>query len=311
MRRGSGSPSWSTAPRELLGQVAGSSGSRPRPAPGARANGLRRVGCRPPWDGDRRELAASFPVLRPRRSAQRRAARNSRSPRQPHRAAGGGGGGRRSSSVRAPGARAMSSAARSATRVAPGRARGARPRRPARGHQARARLVPVQRALVPPPLEYGLTIRDSGTYAISISESPTVTRSISGPRPREEALSTPREGMVTLAELFAGVEKRMGHWIGPVKDNGRPRTRRRSAERSRAPDSSRRCGAGGRRPRPRYVFHAFAYAVHPSWTKGHASTVAQEIAGPQPLRWHVAVRDGSPSRSSGAHPPRRPTPSSP
>ena len=57
---------------------------------------------------------------------------------------------------------------------------------------------------------------------------------------------------------------------------------------------------------PDLVFRAFAYAIHPSWTKGHAFTVAQELAGPQPQRWHVAVRDGKPvtgERRAPASPP--------
>jgi hypothetical protein len=168
-------------------------------------------------------------------------------------------------------------------------------------------LVPVQRALVPPPLEYDLTIRGSGTYAISIGESAAAARSIGGPRPREEALFHASADIVTLAELLAGVDKRMGRWIGSVKVNGR----RRHAEALR----EALAGAGldlaaaaraGADLDPDLVFRAFAYAIHPSWTKGHAFTVAQEIAGPQPLRWHVAVRDGKPltvERRAPAEPP--------
>jgi hypothetical protein len=42
------------------------------------------------------------------------------------------------------------------------------------------------------------------------------------------------------------------------------------------------------------VFRTFAYAIHPAWTKGHTFTVAQEVTDPEPQRWHVVVRDGSP-----------------
>ena len=45
---------------------------------------------------------------------------------------------------------------------------------------------------------------------------------------------------------------------------------------------------------PDLVFRAFAYAIHPAWTKGHEFTVAQEIVDPTPQRWHIIVRNGAP-----------------
>jgi hypothetical protein len=168
-------------------------------------------------------------------------------------------------------------------------------------------LVPVQRALVTPPLEYDLTIRGSGTYAISVGEAAAVARSVGGPRPRGEASFHATADIVTLAELLAGVEKRMGRWIGSVKVHGR----RRDAEALRAAlrRSDLDLGAAARAGAdldPDLVFRAFAYAIHPSWTKGHAFTVVQEIDGPRTLRWHLAVRDGKPitvERRAPAAPP--------
>jgi hypothetical protein len=112
---------------------------------------------------------------------------------------------------------------------------------------------------------------------------------------------------VTVAELLAGVEKRMGRWIGSVKIRGR----RRNAEALRAAlaradlDLAAAARAGADLD-PDLVFRAFAYAIHPSWTKGHTFTVAQEIAGPRPVRWHVAVRDGKPVTVERRAPPDRP-----
>jgi hypothetical protein len=168
-------------------------------------------------------------------------------------------------------------------------------------------LVPAQRALVTAPLEYDLTIRDSGTYAVSVAGNAATARAIGEPRPRGEASFHASADIVTLAELLAGVEKRMGRWIGSVKVHGR----RRDAETLRAAlagasldlASAARAGAD---LDPDLVFRAFAYAIHPSWTKGHAFTVAQELAGQQPQRWYVAVRDGKPvtvERRAPAQPP--------
>jgi hypothetical protein len=168
-------------------------------------------------------------------------------------------------------------------------------------------LVPVQRALVEPPLEYDLTIRGSGTYAISIGQQGAAARSVGGPRPRAEAAFHVAADIVTLTELLAGVEKRMGRWLGSVRLHGR----RRAAEALRAAltradldlPAAARAGAD---LDPDLVFRAFAYAIHPAWTKGHRFIVAQEIAGPRPIRWHVVVRDGAPvsvhRRSPGGPP---------
>ena len=101
--------------------------------------------------------------------------------------------------------------------------------------------------------------------------------------------------IVTLAELLAGVDKRMGRWLGQVKVRGRRRgaAALRDALAGAELDLAAAARAGAELD-PDLVFRAFAYAIHPAWTKGHTFTVAQEIADPRPLRWHVAVRDGAP-----------------
>jgi len=167
--------------------------------------------------------------------------------------------------------------------------------------------VPVQRALLTSTLEYDLTIRGSGTYAVSIRPGGAFARTVGEPRPRREAEFHVSADIVTLAELLAGVEKRMGRWLRPVKVHGR----RRGAEALR----DALAGAGldlaaaaraGAELDPDLVFRTFAYAIHPAWTKGHTFTVAQEIVDPRPVRWHVAVRDGAPvaiERRAPSQPP--------
>jgi len=168
-------------------------------------------------------------------------------------------------------------------------------------------LVPVQRALVRSPLEYDLTIRGSGTYAISIGEQGAAARSIGAPRPRDQAAFHASADVVTLAELLAGVEKRMGRWLGSVRVHG-PRRRAEALRAAlvRAELDLAAAARAGADLDPELVFRAFAYAIHPSWTKGHTFTVAQEITGPRPMRWHIAVRDGRPvsvERRAPAEPP--------
>ena len=84
-------------------------------------------------------------------------------------------------------------------------------------------LVPVEKALLPAPLEYDLTIREARTYFISITEAGAAASEIEAPRPRSLAAFHAAADALTLAELLAGVDKRMGRWLGPIKVHGRKR----------------------------------------------------------------------------------------
>lgn len=44
------------------------------------------------------------------------------------------------------------------------------------------------------------------------------------------------------------------------------------------------------------------YAIHPSWTRGHVFTVAQEVTGPGGGTWLVTVADGAPVTVAPATP---------
>ncbi len=156
-------------------------------------------------------------------------------------------------------------------------------------------LVPAQRALLTAPLEYDLTIRGDGTYAISVGPDSAIARPLAGPRHRSQTSFHVAADVVTLTELLAGVNKRMGRWFGSIKVRGT----RRAAEALRdtlvgAQLDLAQAAQAGAELDPDLVFRAFAYAIHPAWTKGHAFTVAQEIADPSPQRWHIVVRDGAP-----------------
>jgi hypothetical protein len=168
-------------------------------------------------------------------------------------------------------------------------------------------LVPVQRVLVAPPLEYDLTIKGAGTYAISVTSERAVAAEIEAPRPRGIAAFHLAADVVTLAEVLAGVEKRMGRWFGPVRVRGR----RRGAEVLRDALAGANLGLSdaaraGAELDPDLVFRTFAYAIQPAWTRGYRFTVAQELTEARPIRWHVVVRDGAPvaiERRAPAEPP--------
>src|SRR6185295_11181709 len=81
-------------------------------------------------------------------------------------------------------------------------------------------LVPAQAAILDEPLEYDLTIREAGPHSISIADGSATARSIERPRPRSIAAFHAEADALTLAELLAGVPRRMGRWRGPVRVHG-------------------------------------------------------------------------------------------
>ena len=44
---------------------------------------------------------------------------------------------------------------------------------------------------------------------------------------------------------------------------------------------------------PGLVYRLLSYAIHPSWTRGHDFTIAQEITGAPPETWYLTARDGA------------------
>jgi hypothetical protein len=62
----------------------------------------------------------------------------------------------------------------------------------------------------------------------------------------------------------------------------------------------------GARLDPELVYRVLGYAVHPSWTRGHAFTIAQEITGDRPETWYLTAADGAGVRVSDT-PPQPPS----
>ena len=156
-------------------------------------------------------------------------------------------------------------------------------------------LVPAQHVLLPAPVEYDLTIAGRGTYAVSVAHDRAVARATGAPRPRSQAAFHVAADVVTLAEVLAGVDKRMGRWIGSVRVHGRRRDAVALRDALvRAQIDLAAAARAGARLGPELIFPAFAYAIDPTWTRGHSFTVTQEIVGPPRARWHISVRDGAP-----------------
>ena len=153
-------------------------------------------------------------------------------------------------------------------------------------------LLPAQGAVIEGPLSYDLTVRGLGTYAVTIQGGSAVLRRVAQARRRDEALFHLRAEPGALAELLAGERRRVGRFRGRVRATGQRRRAAELAPLAIAPLSVAAALRAGARLDPELVYALLPYAVAPEWTRGHAFTVAQEIAG---LRtWFVTARDGAP-----------------
>ncbi|MEA2311643.1 MAG: hypothetical protein QOE28_1611 [Solirubrobacteraceae bacterium] len=158
-----------------------------------------------------------------------------------------------------------------------------------------AALLPAQAAAIATPLDYDLTIRELGTFSVTVTggTAPARVQPLDHPRPRAETDFHLSADALTLAELLAGVDRRVGRLFGPARYTGSRRRLGllRSVRATRL--SLRDAARAGAELDPGLVYRALAYAVHPSWTRGERFTVAQEIAGEDPQTFHLTARDGA------------------
>jgi hypothetical protein len=153
-------------------------------------------------------------------------------------------------------------------------------------------LLPAQGAAVEGPLAYDLTIKEAGSFRVDLAGGRTTVNRIEHPRPRGIAEFHLMGDALLLAELLAGVDRRIGRFFGPVRARGR---KRRLKELRALPETGMAladAARAGAQLDPELVYRLFAYAVHPTWTRGYEFTVAQEITGDAPETWYLAAKDG-------------------
>ena len=156
-----------------------------------------------------------------------------------------------------------------------------------------AALLPAHAAALAASLDYDLTIREVGTYAITVVGDRTQVRPLALPRPRRQVDFHLWADALTLAELLAGVPRRVGRLLGPARFRG---SRRRLRVLLALPATQLGVAAAARagaQLEPALVYRALSYAVHPSWTRGERFTIAQEIIGSPPETWFLTARDGA------------------
>jgi hypothetical protein len=163
---------------------------------------------------------------------------------------------------------------------------------PALAGRLLAALLPAQGIAVDGPLGYDLTIAGLGTYGIAIAAGRASVEALETPRGRPDAEFHLTADPLILAELLAGVEHRIGRFFGPARVRGRKRRVKALAPLRAMTATLTDAARAGAALDPELVYRTFAYAVHPSWTRGHTFTVAQEIEGDPPRTWYLTARDG-------------------
>ncbi|WP_156027760.1 hypothetical protein [Candidatus Solirubrobacter pratensis] len=154
-------------------------------------------------------------------------------------------------------------------------------------------LLPAQGPLLDEPLAYDLTIDGIGTFAVTVQDGVATVEPLHKARSRRAARFELRSDALTLAELLAGGERRIGRFTGRARVTRRRRKARVLRALPAAQMSLAEAVRAGARLDPAHVFAALPFAIDPSWTSGHAFTVAQQVTEPEPRTWYITVDDGA------------------
>ena len=163
-------------------------------------------------------------------------------------------------------------------------------------------LLPAQAAALAAQLDYDLTIAEAGTFAVTIDGPVARVDARPAPRGRGHAEFHLSADALTLAELLAGVDHRIGRWRGPARFSGSRRKLDVLRSLPAAKTSLTEAARAGAELEPALVYRTLSYAVHPSWTRGERFTLAQEITGTRPETWYLSARDGA-GMTVSANPP--------
>ena len=156
-----------------------------------------------------------------------------------------------------------------------------------------AALLPAQAVAIEGPLSYDVTIREAGTFGVAIAGGRASVERLDSPHPRSLAEFHLIGDAVTIAEVLAGVNHRIGRFFGPIRARGRKRRLKELRPLTAGTISLQDAARSGARLDPELVYRVLGYAVHPSWTRGANFTIAQEITGDAPQTWYLTARDGS------------------
>ncbi len=155
-----------------------------------------------------------------------------------------------------------------------------------------AGLLPAQGALVGGDLDYDLTIRGTGTYAVTLRGGTASVRALAAPRRRNAADLQLTAEPAALAELLLG-SRRVGRLNRDLRFRGRRRALELLEPVVHAELSLADAILAGARLDPVAALLALAVAVPAPWTRGHRFTVEHVIEAGQVRRVFLHARDGA------------------
>ena len=176
---------------------------------------------------------------------------------------------------------------------------------PAAAGRVIAALLPAHAAALPNPLDYDLTIKEVGTFSVTVTVAGARAhvQPLGAPRRRREADFHLTADALTLSELLAGVPRRVGRFRGPARFRGSARRVKLLKALAHTDLSLSDAARAGAILTPELVYRALAYAVDPSWTRGERFTVAQRIAGGE--AWYLTAEDPT-GLTTSQEPPEAP-----
>ena len=152
-----------------------------------------------------------------------------------------------------------------------------------------AALLPAQGAFLREDVDYDLTIRELGTFSVTVAGGRTSVRALLRPRPRREAQMHLTVHALTLAELLAGRPRRVGRLLAPVRLRGSRRALDGLAvlaqEGPRLADVAR----AGAVLEPALLARVLPHLVDAADTEGHSFTVAHEIVDQTVRTWYLTA----------------------
>ncbi len=152
-----------------------------------------------------------------------------------------------------------------------------------------AALLPAQAAWVDDSLDYDLTIRELGTFAVVVENGSATVSRLQRPRGRKQAEMHVSAPALALAELLAGRSRRVGRVLSAVRLRG-PRQRLEPLlELGRAKPTLIDVARAGAHLDPALVLKALPYAIDPEWIGGRRFSIASEFTSSSSQRWLIRV----------------------
>ena len=150
--------------------------------------------------------------------------------------------------------------------------------------------LPAAAARIPGTLAYDLTIKDIGSWRVSVADGRARVDEISDSDGRSDfRLITDAESFVSLANGASPLGLMLRRRL---KIKGKRRRARLLRHMNGDEPTMADVVAAGGSIDPGLMLEAITHLVDPDWTKGHSFTVAYEIEGAG--RWAIGVNDGQP-----------------